>query len=115
MPIYKDGNSYSDRGGGDDITDQIDRLLPKKRGKGRLGPAPSREALPVSVAEVLPESTKPGGGISWPLTETSRVTETVRVYDPNDATRYVDVERVTELYLEDDEGNAASIILTPTT
>lgn len=69
MSIYRDGNSFSDTGGGEDITEHLSRLVPKQRGKGRLVPPPTREGLPASVAEVLPNDTTPGGSIASPLTE----------------------------------------------
>lgn len=55
MPIYRDGNAYSDRGGGVDITDAIDRLIPRKRGKGRLSDPPTRDALPSLQAIAYPD------------------------------------------------------------
>lgn len=74
MPIYKDGNSYSDRGPGADISDQLRRLLPQKNGKGRLPPAKPRNALPESRGEALP--IKRSQSIASPLTEAADV----RVY-----------------------------------
>lgn len=67
MPALGDGGGFG-AGGGTDVADAIDRLTPKQRGKGRLGPAPSREALPPSSAEALPPEPA-AGGISWPLNE----------------------------------------------
>lgn len=93
----------------------IAHLQPVKRGKGSLDPPATRDRLPESVAEAVPQGEDPlsGQGINWPLTEISRTVQTVRVYDPNDATRWIDVEQVTELVLEDALGLQGTLILTP--
>lgn len=111
MPIYRNGNSYSDTGG-EDMTDAIKRLLPRRRGKGRLPDPPTREALPSRQVVSHPSGGSiNGAGIRWPLTEVSRITTTVRVYDPHDATRYVDFEDITTLTVQDADGRSGQIIL----
>lgn len=40
----------------------IDRLIPKKRGQGRLQEAPERDALPPSVTEATPAAPSEEGG-----------------------------------------------------
>jgi hypothetical protein len=95
------------------LEDLIARLRPVTRGTGRLDPAPTRDALGVSVAEAVPSGADPAAGLNWPLTETARTTETVRVYDPADATRYVDVERALTVTFEDVTGTEVQLILSP--
>jgi hypothetical protein len=46
----------------------VERLAPKKRGKGRLRPAPSRTAIPASTATAYPSGADIDG-IESPLTE----------------------------------------------
>jgi hypothetical protein len=50
------------------LAELIERLSPKKRGKGRLKPAPGRSAIGESVATAYP-SASAAGAISSPLTE----------------------------------------------
>lgn len=60
----------------------ISDLIPKPRGKGGLGSAATREALPESVATARPNRASPGsagGSIASPLTEQA---------PPDDATLY---------------------------
>jgi hypothetical protein len=98
-----------------EATEQLRRLVRTSRGKGRLDPAAAREAIAVAVSEALPTADAPGGGAGfvWPLTETSRTTETVRVYDPADATRYVDIERALTITFEDEVGQTGTLVLNP--
>lgn len=55
-------------GSGNTLAELVERLAPKKRGKGRLAPAPSRSAIGASVATAYP-SAAAAGAISSPLTE----------------------------------------------
>lgn len=95
------------------LSEAIGRLLPKKRGKGRLPPAASRGAIGESVSEAVPSAAEPGGaGVNWPLTEISRVSETVRVYDPADASVFIDIERATQVTFQDAGGEQVVMNLT---
>lgn len=73
MAIYRNGNSYSaSRGdGGVNITEAIERLSGKKRGKSRLPAATERDAIGVAKSETVPSGVEPGfgGGITSPLVE----------------------------------------------
>lgn len=71
MPIYRKGSEYSDRdNGGANLADAIERLVPVKRGKGRLKSAPERDAIGESVAEAVPAGADPNSsGITSPLVE----------------------------------------------
>lgn len=54
------------------ISDVIDRLTKKRRGKGLLGPAAQRDGLPISTAIAYPagaEAAVGSTGIASPLTE----------------------------------------------
>lgn len=55
-------------GSGNTLAELVERLSPKKRGRGRLDPAPSRGAIGESVATAYP-SAAAAGAISSPLTE----------------------------------------------
>lgn len=55
-------------GSGNTLAELVERLAPKKRGKGRLAPAPSRSAIGTSVATAYP-SASDSRGIESPLTE----------------------------------------------
>lgn len=55
-------------GSGNTLAELVERLTPKKRGKGRLESAPSRSAIGVSVATVYP-SAAASSSIRSPLTE----------------------------------------------
>lgn len=87
-----------------------------KRQRDTLGVATPHDPIPSSAGVGLPvEGTGGGsGGLAWPLTEVERVTEVVRIYDPSDASIWVDVERVIELTVEDADGVQGKLILTPT-
>lgn len=88
-----------------------------KRQRENFGVAVPKDPIPASAGVGLPvegSSAPSAGGLAWPLTEISRVTETVRIYDPSDVTVWVDVERVIELTVIDDDGTEGKIILTPT-
>lgn len=66
MPIYRNGNDFSDTdNGGVSLGQAIERLVPKKRGKGRLPPAPEREALGPSTAEAVPIGDDLQTGTGW--------------------------------------------------
>ncbi|MEE4660999.1 MAG: hypothetical protein V2J89_11065 [Halieaceae bacterium] len=48
----------------------IERLIGRKKGKGRLPPAAARGALGVDVVEATPQSSQPSSGaLNWPITE----------------------------------------------
>lgn len=53
---------------GTPLAELVERLAPKKRGKGRLPAAPSRGAIGISVATAYP-SAAAAGSIQSPLTE----------------------------------------------
>lgn len=74
MAIYKNGNEYSEyKNGGTDISESIERLAgTRKRGKGRLKPAATREKIGKAVSTAYPDAasgTANPTGISGPLTE----------------------------------------------
>lgn len=72
MPIYRNGSDFSGvDNGGVSLAEQIGRLIPPKRGKGRLPPAPTREAIGVAKSEAVPAGADPSSasGIVGPLTE----------------------------------------------
>lgn len=74
MPIYKNGNEYSQyAAGGTDITESIERIAgTQKRGKGRLKPAPTREKIGPAKSIAYPDAasgTANPTGISGPLDE----------------------------------------------
>ena len=50
------------------LNEAVDRLIPKKRGTGRLPPAAARDAVDVSVAIAYPSAAK-GTGIVSPWVE----------------------------------------------
>ena len=52
---------------GVDLANAIDRLVPPGDGKGRLPPAPARDAIGESVSEALPIATSPTGDGSGPV------------------------------------------------
>lgn len=77
-----------------------------KRNREPLGTAPTPEDIPASRNEqdrAVAEETSPGsgGGLLSPLTEQSRETQTLKVYDPSDATIWVEVEQITKLVMKD--------------
>ena len=85
-----------------------------KRQREPLGAANQREAidaLRLAVAPVKADSDT--AGISWPLTEIERETETIRIYDPTDAAVWVDVERILTMTVEDADGVQGQLILNP--
>jgi hypothetical protein len=52
------------------LVEALARLVPQKRGPGRLDPAPAREAIAVSIAEAVPSgATDSATGIVGPLIE----------------------------------------------
>jgi hypothetical protein len=79
-----------------------------------------------SVGPVRPASLRWGAvgqlppyTISWSLnaetySETSRTTDVVRIYDPNDSTQYVDVQRTKNLVMKH-SGGAGQLIYSPFT
>ena len=121
--MRKRGGTFSVIGGngsvpttkGLSLNEAIERINNKKRGKGRLDPAPEREGLSKSVAVALPTSQALGGSIASPLTEQpdTRVTEIVRICDPSDANTFVEVEAATQITFLDANGNQVIMNLTP--
>lgn len=111
------GNSFSDRPAGSMVYTQ-NFARRQKLNREPLGVAPAPEEIPAqrNVAEREAEITSRGGtgsGIVSPLTEKSRIVQTVRVYDPADATRWIDVEQVVELVVEDAEAQEFTLTLVP--
>jgi len=54
------------------LSDQLKRFINTSRGRGRLDPAPERDAIGIATSEGLPtanETSTGGGGIASPLTE----------------------------------------------
>lgn len=99
-----------------DDVEQLRRLVRTSRGKGRLDPAPAREAIAVAVSEALPTSDAPGGGGGGyvsPLTEQSRTTTTVTVTDTSDPTFSIDFDVATQITATDAEGTELVINLSP--
>lgn len=82
------------------LSEAIERLAPKRRGKGRLAPAPAREGIATDVVEVLP-SADPlnASGLVSPLVEQAYAGTTYYnftsscgfiVFEFADSTTYID-------------------------
>lgn len=88
-----------------------------KRNKEPLPNAAAPESIPaarnVGLRTAGDDAAGAAGGLEWPVTEINRVTQVLRIYDPHDATRYVDIEQVTQLELEDIAGTVVTLNLTP--
>jgi len=101
------------------LGEAVERLNAKKRGKGKLKPAATRDAIDTSIAQAVPTLITPttGGGIASPLTEVAdtRVTAVVRICDPMDATRWIDIEAATQITFEDANGDEVIMNLLPDT
>jgi len=98
------------------LREDLKRFINTSRGRGRLDPAPERDAIGISVSEGLPTANEPstgGGGIASPLTEQSRVTQTVRICCDTDPTLFVDFEVSTQITFLDADSNEIVLDLTP--
>ncbi len=54
------------------LTEAVERLIPKTRGRGRLDPAAERDGIKESIGITYPSASQPGsggGGVASPLTE----------------------------------------------
>jgi len=90
----------------------INALTNPKRGKGRLGPAPSRKALGQSRAEVLPTGEAPddgSSGIISPLVEQAYTGSTFYSLTSSDGLFIFEFGDQTE-YIDDD-GAGTSIVV----
>ncbi len=110
------GNGTSPRPKSVSLKEAVERLNTKKRGKGKLTPAATRDKIKESRAEAFPSAPQ-GGSIASPLTEEpdTRVTEIVRICDPSDATVWVDVEAATQVTFLDANGSEVIMNLVPDT
>jgi hypothetical protein len=74
------------------------------------------EAIPAArnvVLRLAGTDAAGAGGAGWPITETARTTQIVRVYDPHDATRFIDIEQATTVTFDDVDGTERVMVLTP--
>jgi len=98
------------------LREDLKRFINTSRGRGRLDPAPERDAIGIAVSEGLPTANEPstsGGGIASPLTEQSRTTQTVTVACDGDPTIFVDIEQATQIVFQDANGDEVIMNLTP--
>lgn len=77
-----------------------------KKSREPLATAPTPEEIPAARNEqerfVAEETgTGSGSGITSPLTEQSRETQIVKIYDPSDITAWIEVEQITKLVMKD--------------
>lgn len=89
------------------LADAIERLTKKKRGRGRLDPAASRDAIGVSVAEAVPTATEPGSGVVSPLVEQAYAGATFYSFTSSDGLFVFEFGDQTD-YIDDD-GNGDTI------
>ena len=86
---------------GVDLGEAIERLLPRKRGKGLLPDPPERDGIGVAVSEAVPAGAEPGsgGGVTSPLIEQAYAGSTyyslvssdgLFVFEFPDQTEYID-------------------------
>jgi len=96
----------------DNLVKLINSLTNPKRGKGRLGPAPSRKALGQSRSEVLPSGEAPddgSSGIISPLAEQDYTGSTFYSLTSSDGLFIFEFGDQTE-YIDDD-GAGSSIVV----
>lgn len=97
--------------GGIEITEALERLLPRKRGKGRLPPAPTRAGLGPSIAEAVPSGGDRGSGTGWisPIVEQEYTGSTY--YYMVDSSGLFTFEFGHELTLIDDDGAGDTYVI----
>lgn len=89
------------------LADALQRLTPRKKAPGRLGPAAQRDAIPPSVGEAVPSASGLGGGVAWPLTEQpgTRVYGQPIVYTSPDGLMVIEMAPAKTLTMTDGNGD----------
>lgn len=97
--------------GGVSLADAVARLVPQKRGKGRLKPAADREAIGESRSESVPSNEEPGSGagLITPWVEQEYTGSTF--YHITDSSGLLMIEFGHETEMIDDDGNGDTFVI----